>query len=410
MTTNTLSATEQAAKSIPLPAGFRAAGVACGIKSDSAKLDLALFAADRPSTAVGVFTTNLVCGAPVKISRSRVPRGTARAVIINSGNANACTGERGDDDARWMTAEVARQLGCAAEDVLVCSTGVIGRFLPREKLAAGIPNVAGRLASSAEGFRTAATAIMTTDTFPKLATACRQVGGAEVRVSGVAKGAAMIAPNMATMLAVLMTDAPLDPRQADPMLRHAVERSFNSISVDGHMSTSDTVLLLASGDRQSAPLGERDLAVLQEMVDDVAAELAQAIIRDAEGADHFVTLDVRGTKTREDAVRIARAIADSPLVKTAIAGGDPNWGRIISAAGYAGVPFREEDLSLKVNGVPLYRAGAPTDFDAKSLSQSLRANRDVLIELDLTLGREVVRFWTSDLTAEYVRLNADYTT
>jgi glutamate N-acetyltransferase/amino-acid N-acetyltransferase len=251
---------------------------------------------------------------------------------------------------------------------------------------------------------------MTTDTFPKLATACRRVGGAEVRVSGVAKGAAMIAPNMATMLAVLMTDAPLDPRQADPMLRHAVERSFNSISVDGHMSTSDTVLLLASGDRQSAPLGERDLAVLQEMVDDVAAELAQAIIRDAEGADHFVTLDVRGTKTREDAVRIARAIADSPLVKTAIAGGDPNWGRIISAAGYAGVPFREEDLSLKVNGVPLYRAGAPTDFDAKSLSQSLRANRDVLIELDLTLGREVVRFWTSDLTAEYVRLNADYTT
>jgi glutamate N-acetyltransferase/amino-acid N-acetyltransferase len=410
LTTNTLSATEQAAKSIPLPAGFRAAGVACGIKSDSSKLDLALFAADRPSTAVGVFTTNLVCGAPVKISRSRVPRGTARAVIINSGNANACTGERGDDDARWMTAEVARQLGCAAEDVLVCSTGVIGRFLPREKLAAGIPNVAGRLASSAEGFRTAATAIMTTDTFPKLATACRQVGGAEVRVSGVAKGAAMIAPNMATMLAVLMTDAPLDPRQADPMLRHAVERSFNSISVDGHMSTSDTVLLLASGDRQSAPLGERDLAVLQEMVDDVAAELAQAIIRDAEGADHFVTLDVRGTKTREDAVRIARAIADSPLVKTAIAGGDPNWGRIISAAGYAGVPFREEDLSLKVNGVPLYRAGAPTDFDAKSLSQSLRANRDVLIELDLTLGREAVRFWTSDLTAEYVRLNADYTT
>jgi glutamate N-acetyltransferase / amino-acid N-acetyltransferase len=410
LTTNTLSATEQAAKSIPLPAGFRAAGVACGIKSDAAKLDLALFAADRPSTAVGVFTTNLVCGAPVKISRSRVPRGSARAVIINSGNANACTGERGDDDARWMTAEVARQLGSAAEDVLVCSTGVIGRFLPREKLAAGIPNVAGRLASSAEGFRTAATAIMTTDTFPKLATTCSQVGGVEVRVSGVAKGAAMIAPNMATMLAVLMTDTPLDPRQADPMLRHAVERSFNSISVDGHMSTSDTVLLLASGDRERAPLGEPDLAVLQEMVDDVAAELAQAIIRDAEGADHFITLDVRGTKTREDAVRIARAIADSPLVKTAIAGGDPNWGRIISAAGYAGVPFREEDLSLKVNGVPLYRAGAPTDFDAKSLSQGLRANRDVLIELDLTLGREAVRFWTSDLTAEYVRLNADYTT
>ncbi len=396
--------------SVPLPAGFRAAGVACGLKSEPSKLDLALFAADRPSTAVGVFTTNMVCGAPVKVSRSRVPRGTARAVIINSGNANACTGERGDEDARWMTAEVAHRLDCSSEDVLVCSTGVIGRFLPREKLAAGIPAVAGRLSSSAESLRDAATAMMTTDTFAKLATRVRRVEAADVRVSGVAKGAAMIAPNMATMLSVIMTDAALDPRQADALLRHAVDRSFNSISVDGHMSTSDTVLLLASGAQQSASLGDRDLGALQEMIDDVAAELAQAIIRDAEGADHFITLDVRGTKTREDAVRIARAIADSPLVKTAIAGGDPNWGRIISAAGYAGVSFREEDLSLKVNGVPLYRAGAPTDFDAKSLSQGLKANRDVQIELELTLGREAVRFWTSDLTAEYVRLNADYTT
>jgi glutamate N-acetyltransferase/amino-acid N-acetyltransferase len=397
------------ATSIALPVGFRAAGVACGIKSDPSKPDLALFVADRPSSAAGVFTTNLVCGAPVKVSRARLPRATARAVIVNSGNANACTGARGDEDAHWMTAQVANQLDCSAEDVLVCSTGVIGRFLPREKLAAGIPAAASRLASSAENFRDAASAMMTTDTFPKLATRSRRVGASDLRVSGVAKGAAMIAPNMATMLAVLMTDAALDPRQADSILRHAVERSFNCISVDGHMSTSDTVLLLASGVRPVA-LGDSDLALIQEMVDEVAAELAQAIIRDAEGADHFITLDVRGTKTRDDAIRIARAITDSPLVKTAIAGGDPNWGRIISAAGYAGVPFREENLSLKVNGVPLYRSGAPTDFDAKSLSQGLRTNRDVLIELDLVLGNEAVRFWTSDLTAEYVRLNADYTT
>jgi glutamate N-acetyltransferase / amino-acid N-acetyltransferase len=393
--------------SVPLPAGFRAAGVACGLKSDASKLDLALFVADRPSTAAGVFTTNLVCGAPVKVSRSRVPRSTARGVIINSGNANACTGTRGDDDARWMTAEVARRLDCSPEDVLVCSTGVIGRFLPRNKLAAGIPAVAGRLASSPEALGEAATAIMTTDTFAKLVTGTRRVGTADVRVSGVAKGAAMIAPNMATMLSVIMTDAVLDPPQADALLRHAVERSFNSISVDGHMSTSDTVLLLASNVHA---VSQSDAGVIQELIDEVAAELAQAIIRDAEGASHFITLDVRGTKTREDAMRIARAVADSPLVKTAIAGGDPNWGRIISAAGYAGVPFAEQDLSLKVNGVPLYRAGAPTDFDAKNLSQGLKANRDVLIELDLTLGRDGVRFWTSDLTAEYVRLNADYTT
>jgi glutamate N-acetyltransferase / amino-acid N-acetyltransferase len=396
--------------SVPLPAGFLAAGVACGLKTDPSKLDLALFAADRPSTAVGVFTTNLVCGAPVKISRARLPRATGRAVIVNSGNANACTGSRGDEDARWMTAEVANRLDCPPDDVLVCSTGVIGRFLPREKLQAGIPAVASRLATSPQGFRDAATAMMTTDTFPKLATRSRRVGAAELRVSGVAKGAAMIAPNMATMLAVLMTDAPLEPRQADSILRHAVERSFNSISVDGHMSTSDTVLLLASGAGHTAPLADGDRALVQAMVDEVAAELAQAIIRDAEGADHFITLEVRGTRTREEATRIARAVADSPLVKTAIAGGDPNWGRIVSAAGYAGVPFREENLSLKVNGVLLYRSGAPTDFDAKSLSQGLRSNRDVLIELELTLGQESVRFWTSDLTAEYVRLNADYTT
>jgi glutamate N-acetyltransferase/amino-acid N-acetyltransferase len=398
------------ATSIALPLGFRAAGVACGIKSDPSKPDLALFVADRPSAAAGVFTTNLVCGAPVKVSRARLPRATARAVIVNSGNANACTGARGDEDARWMTAEVAHQLDCSAEDVLVCSTGVIGRFLPTEKLAAGIPAAALRLAPSAENFRDAATAMMTTDTIPKLSTRSRRVGANDLRVSGVAKGAAMIAPNMATMLSVLLTDAALDPRQADSILRHAVERSFNCISVDGHMSTSDTVLLLASGARQVPALGDGDLAMIQEMVDEVAAELAQAIIRDAEGADHFITLDVRGTKTRDDAIRIARAITDSPLVKTAIAGGDPNWGRIISAAGYAGVPFQEENLSLKVNGVPLYRSGAPTDFDAKSLSQGLRANRDVLIELDLALGNEAVRFWTSDLTIEYVRLNADYTT
>jgi glutamate N-acetyltransferase/amino-acid N-acetyltransferase len=396
--------------SVPLPVGFRAAGVACGLKSDPSKLDLALFAADRPSTAAGVFTANLVCGAPVKVSRSRLPRTTARAVIVNSGNANACTGTRGDDDARWMTAEVAHRLDCSSEDVLVCSTGVIGRFLPREKLAAGIPTVASRLASSPDSFRDAATAMMTTDTFPKLATRSRRIGTTEVRVSGVAKGAAMIAPNMATMLSVIMTDASLDQQQADSILRHAVERSFNSISVDGHMSTSDTVLLLASNARDASQLGIGGPIAVQELVNEVAAELAQAIIRDAEGAGHFITLEVRGTRTREDAMRIARAIADSPLVKTAIAGGDPNWGRIISAAGYAGVLFQEEDLSLKVNGVLLYKSGMPTDFDAKSLSQGLRANRDVLIELELSLGSYAVRFWTSDLTAEYVRLNADYTT
>ena len=393
-----------------LPAGFRAAGVHCGIKSDPSKLDLAVFVADGPATAAGVFTTNLVCGAPVKISRTRLPRGTARAVIINSGNANACTGTRGDEDARWMTSQVARLLGCAEDDVLVCSTGVIGRFLPRENLADGIPVAMTRLASSSDAFRDAATAMMTTDTFPKTATRAREIAGAKITVSGVAKGAAMIAPNMATMLAVIMTDAPLGSQRAGATLRHAVDRSFNCISVDGHMSTSDTVLLLAANPREIGLLGPADHVQIQEMIDEVAADLAQAIIQDAEGASHFVTLDVRGLRSREEAYRIAKAIADSPLVKTAIAGGDPNWGRIISAAGYAGVQFREEDATLRLNGTLLYKSGAPVDFDAKAVSHSMRSNREMQIELDFAIGGESVRFWTSDLTAEYVRLNADYTT
>ncbi len=393
-----------------LPAGFRAAGIHCGIKNDPAKLDLALFVADGPATAAGVFTTNLVCGAPVKISRARLPRATARAVIINSGNANACTGARGDEDARWMTAQVASSLGCAEEDVLVCSTGVIGRYLPRPKLAEGIPAAVGRLAASSSAFRDAATAMMTTDTFPKLATRSREISGAKFTVSGVAKGAAMIAPNMATMLAVIMTDAPIGPQRASAALKHAVERSFNCVSVDGHMSTSDTVLLLSTNPRDIGLLGPGDHVQIQEMIDETTAELAQAIIRDAEGASHFVTLDVRGLRTRDDAFRIAKAVADSPLVKTAIAGGDPNWGRIISAAGYAGVELCEEDMTLRVNGTLLYKAGAPVEFDAKRVSASIRANRDVAIELDFVLGDQSVRFWTSDLTAEYVRLNADYTT
>jgi glutamate N-acetyltransferase / amino-acid N-acetyltransferase len=398
------------ASSYVLPVGFRAAGVHCGIKNDPSKLDLALFVADGPATAAGVFTTNLVCGAPVKISRARLPRTTARAVVINSGNANACTGARGDEDARWMTAEVARPLGCSEEDVLVCSTGVIGRFLPRTQLAAGIPAAVGRLASSPDAFRQAATAMMTTDTFPKMVTRSSQIAGNKVTVSGVAKGAAMIAPNMATMLSVIMTDAPLGQQRVGAALRHAVERSFNCISVDGHMSTSDTVLLLSCNTRDIGSLESADHVQLQEMIDAVAAELAQAIIRDAEGASHFITLDVRGLRSREDAHRIGKAIAESPLVKTAITGGDPNWGRIISAAGYAGVPLREEDMTLRLNGTLLYKAGAPVEFDAKAVSNSIRAKRDVQIELDLSLGQEAVRLWTSDLTAEYVRLNADYTT
>ena len=394
---------------IPLPDGFSAAGIACGIKSDPGTLDLALFASTRACTTAGVFTQNRVCGAPVHVSRSRVPRSSARAVVINSGNANACTGERGLQDAAWMTAEIASRLRCDAEDVLVCSTGVIGRFLPREKLAAGFPKVVESLGTTPQALESAARAMMTTDTVPKLATRSCEIAGRTVRITGVCKGAAMIAPNMATMLSVIMTDAALSQTDADTMLRHAVDRSFNCISVEGHTSTSDTVLLLANG-VANGPLGEEDRERLQQMIDEVAQDLAQAIIRDAEGADHVITIDVQGLQTRADAMRIARTVADSPLVKTAITGADPNWGRIVSAVGYSGVNVDEQDISLALNGMPLYRAGTPLDFDAKTVSDSIRNNRDVHIELTITRGDASARFWTSDLTAEYVRLNSEYTT
>ncbi len=391
-----------------LPQGFSAAGVHCGIKGEA--LDLALFVSEAPCTAAGVFTQNRVCGAPVKVSRSRVPRSTARSVLINSGNANACTGERGLEDARWMTSLAADGLGCADEDVLVCSTGVIGHFLPRECLQSGIPKLVGELQQSPAAFANAARGMMTTDTFSKQAMRTAELSGKTVRVSGAAKGAAMIGPNMATMLAVVMTDAQLTPEQADAMLRHSVQRSFNCISVEGHTSTSDSVLLMANGAAANGPLEEEDQKTLQQMLDEVAEELAMAIIRDAEGADHIITIDVRGLRNSDEARQIAQAVADSALVKTAVTGADPNWGRIVSAVGYAGVELCEEEITLHVNGTLLYQSGAPVEYDEAAVSESLRNNREASIELDFSLGDASIRFWTSDLTMEYVRLNSEYTT
>lgn len=395
---------------VPLPVGFSAAGIHCGIKNDPQKLDLALFVSDRPCAAAGVFTTNLVCGAPVKVSRDRLPRSTARAVVINSGNSNAATGDRGIADAKRMTGWVAEQIGANNDDVLVGSTGVIGRFLPMEKLQSGIPAAAKVLSTSPEAFQLAATAMMTTDTFAKQATQTIRVGDKLIRISGACKGAAMIAPNMATMLCVIMTDARLLPDDAAVMIRSSVQNSFNCISVDGHESTSDTVVLLANGASGVAVTTADDKHRFQAVLDDVAMKLATDIIRDAEGAHHFVELNVTGCRTRDEAFRIAKTIADSPLVKTAICGADPNWGRIVSAAGYAGVPLLESDMTLVVNGFLLYQSGAPVEFDAKEVSNSLRNNRNVTVDLKLTHGSERIRYWTCDLTKEYVELNADYTT
>lgn len=395
---------------ISLPVGFKAAGLHCGVKKDPALLDLSLFVSDQPCVSAGVFTQNRVCGAPVKVSRERVKRTTTRSVVLNSGNSNACTGERGIADAKWMTGEVAAKIGCAPEDVLVCSTGVIGRFLPKEALQKGIEKIVPQLAASDAAFELAARGMMTTDTHHKQSTRTGVIGGKTVRVSGCSKGAAMIAPNMATMLCVILTDAGLEVTQADAMLREAVSKSFNCISVEGHTSTSDTVLLLANGASGAKISTPDEAAAFQKLLTEVAEDLATAIINDAEGATHIITIDVKGLRTRGEAFQIAKCVADSPLVKTAIHGADPNWGRIVSAAGYSGVDLQEENISLWLNGDLLYKSGTPQEFDAAAVSKKIRGSRQVHVELKLDLGTESVRYWTADMTAEYVRLNADYTT
>lgn len=393
-----------------VPQGYRLAGVYAGIKRNTQALDLSLVVSDRPATAAGVYTQNLVFAAPVKLDRARTPCANIRAVVVNSGNANACTGERGDADAARMAELAAATCGAAAEQALVLSTGVIGEFLPMEKISAGITAAAGRLASDEAALIAAARGMMTTDTRPKLASRTLTLAGRTVHITGLAKGAAMIGPRMATMLGLVLTDAALESRQAQQALAAAVENSFNCISVDGHTSTNDTVLLLANGAAGTSPLAGAELRAFQTALDEACGELARAIPSDGEGATHLVTIDVRGCSTRAAAHRIAKTVAESPLVKTAIAGADPNWGRIVSAAGYSGVAFNPASVTLHVNGTLLYRAGSPVAFDADAVSKAIRDQHETSIVLDFSEGDAAVRFWTTDLTAEYVRLNADYHT
>src|SRR4051794_9245343 len=412
--------------SIRLPLGYRAAGVYSGVKRSDAKLDLSLVVSDRPAVAAGVYTKNLVCAAPVKIDRERTPSDSIRVVAINSGVANACTGDQGDADARQMAAWAAEACGAKPDEALVMSTGVIGSMLPMEKIQAGIKAAAAKLSDDAQSLENAARGIMTTDTRPKICGREVTIGGVPTRITGIAKGAAMIGPNMATMLSLVMTDAALRKQDAQSALVDAMEESFHCISVDGHMSTNDTVILLANG-AAAAHVGEslRDshsrLAAAQTLegkalndfrttLFEVCEDLAQSIPADGEGATHLITVEVHGCRNRADALQIGKTIADSPLVKTAIAGADPNWGRIVSAAGYAGVHFDPSKVTLYFNGLLLYERGAPVDFDSDSVAKSIAADRDTSIVLILEEGKACARFWTTDLTAEYVRLNADYHT
>lgn len=392
-----------------IPQGYKLAGVHCGLKKSSQNSDLSLFVSDRPAAAAGVYTQNLVFAASVAHNRGLTPAANIRAVVVNSGNANAATGERGLADARRMAALAAEVAGAGPAQALVMQTGIIGEFMAMPKVEAGIAAAAKQLAADAAALDNASRGLMTTDTVPKVFGRQLEIGGGEVRVLGLAKGAAMIGPNMATMLGLVLTDAAVDAGALQEILSEAVDDSFNCISVDGHMSTNDTVLLLANGASGIQPSGTAADA-FRQAVREVCADLAEAIIADGEGATHLIELEVRGCAGRAQAHRIAKTVAESPLVKTAVAGADPNWGRIVSAAGYAGVAFRPEGVRLTVNGFKLFEHGAPLPFDADQVSTSIRDQRETKVVLEFSEGDASVRFLTTDLTAEYVRLNADYHT
>ncbi|HEV3256552.1 MAG TPA: bifunctional glutamate N-acetyltransferase/amino-acid acetyltransferase ArgJ [Gemmataceae bacterium] len=391
-----------------LARGYRYAGVPCGIRPDTDRLDLALVVSDTPAAAAGVFTQNCVVAAPVRLCRERLPAADARGVVVCSGNANACTGQQGLDDARRMAALAAQAAGCGAGQMLVCSTGVIGQPLPMPRIEQGIRTAAGQLAGDSAAFDRVAHAILTTDTRIKVSTRAVGVGGSDVRLTGFAKGAAMIGPNLATMLAFVLTDAGVAPDHLATLARRVADTTLNCVTVEGHTSTNDSFLLFANG---RGPLLEgSDLSAFDQAAGSVCADLARAIAADAEGATHLITIQVEGLRDDAEARRVAKAVAESALVKAAVFGGDPNWGRIVSAAGYAGVDFREEQMSLWLGDLPLYRAGTPLAFEAATASAYLKNNRDVRLRLCFTLGPGACTVWTSDLSYQYVRLNAEYTT
>jgi len=389
--------------------GFRAAGVKAGIKPGSDKRDLGLVHSVAPASAAAVYTTNRVQAAPIAVDREHLAAGKARAVVLNSGNANACTGRQGVADARRMCQVAAEALGLAAEEVLVCSTGVIGVRLPMEAIERGIPDAAAAL--SEEGGPDAAEAIMTTDTVPKTWAVELELGDRTVRIGGMAKGAGMIAPDMATMLAVIATDAGVEPGLLRELLVRAVRRSFNCITVDGDMSTNDTVIVMANGaaEGQQLAAGTPEVETFYAGLEEVCRQLSRKIARDGEGATKLIAVRVRGARSEREARQVGLAVANSNLVKTAVFGCDPNWGRILCATGYAGVELDPDQVEVALCGTRIYGDGAGQEFDEKALSQTMRAE-EIPVEIDLKTGPAEAEVFTCDLSYEYVRINAEYTT
>lgn len=410
------------------PLGFRAGGVHAGIKQKSSN-DVGVLVADAPATAAAVFTSNVVCAAPIVIGRKHVASGTLRALVVNSGNANACTGKQGQRDALSMCRLTGQLVGCRTTEVLPGSTGIIGHMLPMQKIHAGIRAAAADLGSDASHADAFNDAILTTDTRRKFAAARFRLGRKTATLTGICKGAGMIGPRLVgptktglrvgkapakrgaqgTMLAYLLTDAEVSRQQLQGILEAACDLSFNNLTIDNHTSTNDTAVLLASGASGAKVSDRKSLLTFAAAMEELTTALARQIAADGEGATKLVTVRVRGGASHDDARRIARTIADSPLVKCALHGNDPNWGRIVSAAGYSGARFNPDRALLRLQGKAVFSSGVPLRFDASGLSAAMNAP-EVRIELDCRLGVGEATVWTCDFSRDYVTINADYHT
>ncbi|MCC7351416.1 MAG: bifunctional glutamate N-acetyltransferase/amino-acid acetyltransferase ArgJ [Phycisphaerales bacterium] len=394
------------------PAGFKASAVYAGIKRRQ-RPDVGLLLCDTTATAAAVFTTNKVFAAPIQVGREHIASGKLRGIVVNSGNANACTGRQGLVDARRMCDLAADVAGCDAGQILPSSTGIIGRVLPMQKIERGIIEAGQYLGKSSEHAQLFADAILTTDTCRKSAAVRFKAGRQTLTLAGVCKGSGMIGPRMgpphATMLAYLTTDAAIAPALLRKMLAGAADNSFNAVTIDDHTSTNDTAAILASGASGVKITTERDRKTFVSALNEVCRSLAYQIAADGEGATKVVRVEVKNAATEPAARAIARAIADSPLVKCAMHGNDPNWGRIVSAAGMAGVPFDPDRCILTLQNVVVFRAGRPVEFDAADLSADLKSP-EVCVELNCRMGKASQTFWTCDLSREYITINADYHT
>ena len=388
------------------PKGFCAGGTHCGIKKNG-KNDLAMFYSDKECAAAGVFTKNIFCAAPVVVSRRNVKNGI-RAVLANSGCANACTGSRGIEDANGMCRIAAANLGVKPGEVLVASTGVIGQFLPMEKIESGVKILASRMKNFENDALAAVNGIMTTDTFPKYVGSKFYLAGKTVNVWGCAKGSGMIEPNMATMLGFILTDAAVEKSALQDALKMAAEYTFNCLTVDGDTSTNDTLFVLANGAAGNRKVSRGgDFKKFSAELAKVCLELTQLLASDGEGATKLVTVNVTGARTISDAKKIAKTVANSPLVKTAVFGNDANWGRILAAVGRSGADVVPEKMDIAFGKLYVFKKGAPVKF-SEHAAKKLLQKKEVEINIELNIGGEGIRVYTCDLTDGYIKINASY--